>query len=202
MEIEMAVSRKYEASEDTDREMALLIAAGDTDAWSVFFDRYSAWTYRFAYRHLNNNHADAEDLCSDIMITAAKSIDKYNPGKGSIDAWLFGLARNRLSRFCRKRKIALPLIPDVIDQSSEPETADFTVAEGIFLKDAVNRAISCLPERQAQVLIEKYLEGYSTDELAERMGSTNKAVESLLSRARSAFRAAFEKLTAESSGGK
>jgi len=187
---------------DLDQEMARQIVAGDTDAWSRFFDRYSPWVYRFATRHLDGNRADAEDLCSDVMLTAAKSIGKFNPRLGDLDAWVYGLARHRLSRFCRGRRAELPLIPDIADNSSDSETLLFTgLAESLQTKDVVNRALASIPERQASALVAKYVEGYTTDELARRTQSSAKAVESLLSRARAAFRSAFNSLPGSSIGG-
>jgi RNA polymerase sigma-70 factor (ECF subfamily) len=69
-------------------------------------------------------------------------------------------------------------------------------------RDLVNRALAGLPQRQAAALIGKYVSGYSVEELANHMRSTPKAVESLLSRARAAFRAAFQALHDSGSGGK
>lgn len=184
-----------------DEALARAIAAGDTDAWDRFFDRYSPWVYRFAYAHLNGNHADAEDLCSDVMLTAAKSIGKFDPQRGELDLWLRGVARHRLARFCRSRRIELPLIPDLVDQSSDSETVSPDLAEQVQMRDAVNRALACLPERQASALVAKYVEGYSTDELARQHQSSPKAIESLLVRARAAFRSAFNRLQDGSPGG-
>lgn len=206
MEVEVALDRKrvaggYADATTTDRALAHNIAAGDTDAWNRFFDRYSSWTYRFAYRHLNGNSADAEDLCSDILLTAAKSVKSFDPGRGDLDAWMCGLARHRLARFCRGRRIELPLIRDLVDQSSDSETTASSLADMVCTKDVVNRALACLPERQAAALIGKYVEGYTTDELARQTLSSPKAIESLLVRARSAFRSAFTRLLDDSPGG-
>ena len=178
-----------------------MIAEGDTDAWDRFFDQYSPWVYRFAYTHLNGNHADAEDLCSDIMLTAAKSIGKFDAGRGELDLWVRGVARHRLARFCRSRRIELPLIPDLVDQSSDSETTSAGLADQAQVRDVVDRALACLPERQATALIAKYVEGYTTDELAQQAQSSPKAIESLLVRARTAFRSAFNRLLDGSPGG-
>lgn len=186
---------------NNDQALARAIAGGDTNAWDRFFDRYSPWAYRFAYRHLNGNHADAQDLCSDIMMTAAKSIGKFDPKRGSLDMWLHGLARHRLSRFCRSRRIELPLITDVVDQSSCSETSYASPADEVQAKYVVNRALASLPERQATALVAKYVEGYTTDELARQIESSPKAVESLLVRARAAFRSAFISLLDDTKGG-
>jgi RNA polymerase sigma-70 factor (ECF subfamily) len=187
---------------DADELLACRIADGDTDAWDRFFHRYSSWAWRFSYRHLNGNRADAEDLCSDIILTAARGIGKFDPRRGDLDAWVYGLARNRLSRFCRSRHVELPLVPDIVDLSSDSESSSTGMLEKIQQRDVVNRALSCLPERQANVLIGKYVEGYTTEELARRIESSPKAVESLLVRARAAFRTAFNRLADVGHGGK
>lgn len=132
-------------SEDADGILARNMSKGDAHAWDSFFDRYSQWTYRFAYHHLNRNHADAEDLCSDIMMTAAGSIRKYDATRGRLDVWLLGLARHRLARFCRRHRMECPLIPEVVD-SEDSEQLD-KLMEDTATRDAVNRALYSLPER-------------------------------------------------------
>ncbi len=178
------------------------IAAGDVAAWEEFFARYAPWAYRFAYHHLDGNHADAEDLCSDIMMAAARSIGRYDGKRGTLDVWLLGLARHRLARFCRRRRIEEPLVPDV--GKAEIQAADAVAgraADETLERAVVNRALVSLPERQAAVLIGKYVTGHTVEELAAQMGSTPKAIESLLSRARAAFRSAFSALLQDGSGG-
>ncbi|MBI3948203.1 MAG: sigma-70 family RNA polymerase sigma factor [Armatimonadetes bacterium] len=172
-----------------DDKLARAVARGDTDAWDRFFDRYSAWAYRFAYHHLDRSHADAEDLCADILMTAARSLHRFDARRGTLDLWVLGLARHRLARFCRRRRRDLPLIPEILDaeeSESGPSTDD--LLEAMVTRDAVNRALASLPERQARALVGKYVEGYTVEELARLLGATPKAVESLLSRARAAFR--------------
>jgi RNA polymerase sigma-70 factor (ECF subfamily) len=185
-----------------DTAVARRIAGGDVAAWGAFFDRCAPWAYRFAYHHLAGNHADAEDLCSDIMMAAARSIGRYDGKRGTLDVWLLGLARHRLARFCRRRRVEMPLVPDVAKagvQAANPvpdHAADATLHRAV-----VNRALASLPQRQAAVLIGKYVTGHTVEELAAQMGSTPKAIESLLSRARAAFRCAFSALLKDGSGG-
>ena len=179
---------------DNDWMLTKKIAGGDTCAWSTFFARYSTWVYRFVLSHLNGNQADAEDLCSDIMNTAAKSIGKFDPRRGDLDAWVFGIARHCLARFCRKRRIHLPLIPEIVDTSSVSETVPLDIAEEACVRDLVNRTLASLPQRQASILIAKYVDGYTSEEIARINETSLGAVESLLTRARTAFRSAFNRL--------
>lgn len=172
------------------------ITSGDRDAVHALFDRFSTWTYRFAYHHLGRNAADAEDLCSDILMTAIGSITTFDVTRGSLDAWMLGIARHRLSRFCRRHHLDLPFIPEVVETDLSLDKGSVKELEDrVLMQDAVNRGIACLPERQARALIGKYVEGYSTEELARLLATTPAAVESLLVRARNAFRAAVNALS-------
>lgn len=180
-----------QSSVDPDETLAKNVACGDPDAVRAFFDRFSAWTYRFAYYHLGRHSADAEDLCSDILTTATRSIGTFDVTRGTLDAWVLGVARHRLSRFCRRRRLDLPFAPEVVEVDSSQDTGSINELEDkVLMRDAVNRALASLPQRQAEALTGKYIEGYSTEELARLMGTTPSAVESLLVRARNAFRAA------------
>jgi RNA polymerase sigma-70 factor (ECF subfamily) len=188
------------AAADSDAALARRIAGGDSAAWEAFFDQYSAWAHRFAFRHLGGSRADAEDLCSDILLSAARSIGRFDSRRGTLDVWLLGLARNRLARFCRRRGRQLPLVPAPDARGDEPARWD-PVADAAAERDIVNRALASLPQRQAAVLVGKYISGHTIAEMAQSMGCTPKAVESLLSRARTAFRSAFRALLDDESGG-
>jgi RNA polymerase sigma-70 factor (ECF subfamily) len=177
---------------DCDTALARRISGGDVQAWDEFFNRYSGWAYRFAYGHLNGNHADAEDLCSDILMVAAGSIGKYDATRGSLDVWLLGIARHRFARFCRRRHLELPTVPEAAIGSEQDDRDLESITNDMLTRESVNRALASLPERQSTVLIEKYVEEYSMEEIARIEGTTPKAIESLLSRARRSFRAALE----------
>jgi RNA polymerase sigma-70 factor (ECF subfamily) len=195
---ELAGTAERAGAADADQALARRIAAGDVDAWDRFFERYAVWAYRFAYRHLGGNHADAQDLCSEIMMTAARSIRQFDASRGTLDSWLLGVARHRLARFCRSRRLELPLVPDLAAANPVPNLPD---TDSAHTRDLVNRALASLPQRQAAVLVGKYMAGYTTEELARHSEITPKAVESLLSRARAAFRSVFSALLESSAGG-
>jgi len=202
IDLSASAGMESSAASDADQALANAIASGDSQAWERFFDLYADWAYRFSYSHLHGNRADAEDLCSDIMMAAACSIKRFDHRRGTLDQWLLGLARRRLARFCRERRLAPPLVPELA--ASNPRTRD--IVENVstdesLLRDLVGRALGSLPARQAAVLIGKYVSGYTVDELAREARSSSKAVESLLSRARAGFRAAFRRLAQSGSGG-
>ena len=187
------------ARDDPEQAQARLIVAGDVPAWERFFEVYAPWAYRFSHQHLAGNRAEAEDLCSEIMMAAARSIKGFDCRRGTLDLWMLGLARHCLAHFCRRRRQELPLVPE-ISESQESALSQATTDQSL-LRETVNRALASLPARQASVLVGKYVSGYSVEELAQRTGSTSKAVESLLSRARAAFCSAYTQLAKASLGG-
>src|SRR5690606_6397461 len=63
--------------------------------------------YRYLYSKVNN-HADAEDLTSQVFLAALESLHRYVRGTG-FRAWLFGIARRKAADFYRKRKAMAPL---------------------------------------------------------------------------------------------
>ncbi len=180
-----------EGEVDPDQDLARRIVAGDAGSWQTFFDRFSPWTYRFAYHHLGGDRADAEDLTSDILLVAVRSLSRFDARRGTLDVWLLGLARHRLARFCRKHRREAPRWADV--ERGDEELAPFV--DEALTRTVVNQALASLPERQAAALIGKYVLGHSVEEMAASTHSTPKAVESLLSRARAAFRSAFVSLS-------
>jgi RNA polymerase sigma-70 factor, ECF subfamily len=184
--------------ENAEQALAFAVARGDLRAWETFFAQYAPWAYRFAYRHVDCNRADAEDLCSEIMTAAARSLHRFDARRGNLDLWLLGLARHRLAHFLRRRRPEQPVPLDSLaeEASSEPSST----AEALH-RDLVNRALASLSPRQSSLLVGKYVSGYTMEELARATQSSVKAVESLLSRARAAFRTAFEGLAEDGSGG-
>ncbi len=194
-----AASEEYRASQRDD-DLARRIAHGDTDAWEQFFARFSDWAYRFAYHHLDRSRADAEDLCSDIMRIAARSLRTFDSRRGALETWMLALARRRLARYCRRRRREAPLVPEA--RGNSPQDQPISAAtDAALTRVVVNRALASLPARQAAALIAKYVTGQSVEELARLTDTTPKAVESLLSRARVAFREAFLALVSEREGG-
>jgi RNA polymerase sigma-70 factor (ECF subfamily) len=186
----MLTKDETKGASDSDAAVARAVAGGDADAWDRFFDRFLNWAYRFSYYHLGMNKADAEDLCSDILDTAARNIGKYDATRGSLDVWMLGLARHRLALFCRRRRREVPWMPGIIESESSDEGAGFE--NRVLTRDQVHCILAGLPERQSTALIGKYLEGYSVEELARILDTTPKAVEMLLRRGRDAFRKALE----------
>ena len=171
-------------------ESALRDAAirGDADAWRTLYESAASEVSRYVRWRCGGRRDWADDAAQDAWLTAAKSLSRFDPSKGAFAGWVCGLAANGLRNRIRGWKRSLGRNePLPIDVTASPESEpDRETAL------RVTETLACLPERCERVLRAKYLDELSVNEIAERWGETPKAVESLLTRARQAFREAFK----------
>jgi RNA polymerase sigma-70 factor (ECF subfamily) len=174
------------ASERVWREQGLRAAvlAGDEAAWRAWYDESYPGLYRYVLWRCGSLRDDAEEVVQEAWLTAVRRVRSFNPAAGSFAAWLRGIAANLLRNHFRRRRRrqAETLGNDVADGRPAEELDQQRRAESIA------RALAALPGRYEEVLRAKYLDGQSVADVAAAWGETAKAVESLLSRARQAFR--------------
>ncbi len=168
------------AGERTLRAAAL---GGDADAWAALFRSAHATVFRYALWRCGRRDL-AEDVTAEAWLLAAKKLRAFDPNRGPFAGWVCGLAanaaRNAVRRQLRERKRAAVAVPSETPNGPDPETVAVALAE--------------LPADYEAVLRAKYFDGQSVAEIATTTGRTPKAVESLLTRAREAFRTAFNRL--------
>jgi RNA polymerase sigma-70 factor (ECF subfamily) len=158
--------------------------AGDESAWRALYDDAFAGLYAYVLWRCGGLRDHADDAAQETWLTAVRRLSAFDPGQGGFVSWLRGVAANLLRNRFRRRRPERPLR----DAAARP-AADAAAARE--RAEQVARALAELPERYEAALRAKYLDGQSVLEMAEAGGETPKAVESLLTRARQAFREAF-----------
>ncbi len=175
---------------DDDDRLIRAMAAGGRDAWSVMYDRHVADVFGFLHHLVGGNRAIAEELNQDVWLTAVQGFDRFDPRKGRFRDWLFGIARHRVSRHYRGRSPCL-LLDDGTDPSGEADSGalpPLELLEKIERAQILRAALLRLDAKYRDVLVKKYLDGRSVPEIADGTGRSAKAVESMLTRARSRLR--------------
>lgn len=181
----------------TDRALVRRLVSGDEDAFAEFFDDYFPRLFRFAVRRLGDDDA-AEEVVQATLVQAVRKLDTWR-GEAALFTWLCTICRREAAAYAERtsRRLHVPLEdadPDVraaLDSlSSALDAPDVALVRGDVAK-IVQLVLDGLPPRYSRVLEWKYLEDLSMQQIAERMQTTPKAVESLLSRARDAFRDGF-----------
>jgi RNA polymerase sigma-70 factor (ECF subfamily) len=126
-----------------------------------------------------------------VQSTVCKVIEKLDSyrGEAPLFTWLCACCRNEIAGHFRRagrRPKEVELDEDI--EHDQPDASDTT--------ELVHAALDRLPPTYARAMEWRYLDGLDVAEVAQRLTLTYKAAESLLSRARGAFREAYEQLTA------
>lgn len=170
--------------------------AGDEEAYEVFSRHYIPAVYRFAIARLDGNTQLAKDI---VQATLCKTVAKLATfrNEGPLLGWLCACCRNEIAMHFRGAPREVGLDVEGIDASSFPAPS-YDSPDALLLSaetsEQVHLALDLIPERYAQVLGWKYVDGASVREISERIEMGEKATESLMTRARAAFRAAWLRL--------
>jgi|SRR5688572_5960573 RNA polymerase sigma-70 factor (ECF subfamily) len=192
-----------------DQELVDRLLRADAQAFDEFFNEYYPKLYRFVKRRAPNDASAAEDIAQGTLCRALESLRGYR-GEAALFTWLCTLCRREMSQRWRGREGAVgamlaeddPEVRAALESLVANEGADPLVAtDRAQLRDAIRVALDYLPAPYGDVLEWKYLRDMSIGEIARRLGRSPKAAESLLTRARGAFREAFALLTNERSTG-
>lgn len=189
-----------------DIKLAERLLKGDQASFDVFFNTYYPRLYRFALTRLDND-ADLADETAQIVLCQALSKMATYRGEAALFTWLCTFCRYEISKQRKARARAQgdrPLVEDdpairsALDSllSSSASDPDVEVYKG-ELQRLVTVTLDQLPSLYADALESKYVHECSVREIAARIGKTEKATESVLTRAREAFRECFNTLVAE-----
>ena len=168
----------------TEADLLTRAAAGNPVAVRALLDGYGDALYGFLYARVGGHAPVAEDLLQETFLEAVRSASTFR-GESSLKTWLCAIARRRLSRHYeaeRKAAVARAGLALVPDHGGGDRHADFE------RRDQITRALGVLPPVHRQVLVMKYLDDRSVEEIAEELGRSRVQVQSLLQRARAGLR--------------
>jgi RNA polymerase sigma-70 factor (ECF subfamily) len=178
------------------------MCAGDEAAFDEFSDHYIPALYRFAASRLGTERELARDIVSTTVCKVIEKLGSYR-GDAPFFTWLCACCRNEIAGHYRKvegrKSVAIELAYEIplaagstlASRAPEPDRV-LLDAESVNL---VHRTLDLLSPRHAAALQWKYLDSLSVHEIAQRLALGLKATESVLARARDAFREAYTQLT-------
>jgi RNA polymerase sigma-70 factor (ECF subfamily) len=183
-----------------DRELIRRMLAGDERAFEAFFNTYFPRVYRFALPRLNG---DADATREVVQVSLGKAIRKLGSFRGNsgLFTWVCQICRNeivdRIRSERRMRHVVLiddqPELRAAVESIEAPEEFDLARSYG---RDEAARLVRVvldrLPDSYGDALEWKYIEGESVEAIGERLGIGTTAAQSLLARARRAFREGLE----------
>jgi RNA polymerase sigma-70 factor (ECF subfamily) len=172
--------------QDEDRVLAIRASGGDVTAFGLLYDRHVDAIFRYVYYRVRDD-AEAEDLTSDVFMRALKAMPRYEPRQAFL-AWLYRIARNAIIDRARRggRQVSFEdaIEHPTADQVVEPDTELLSRSDG----DMLRRALGQLTPLQQEVIVLRFLEGYSTQEIAKIVGKREGTIRGIQFRAIGALR--------------
>lgn len=190
---------------NTEREIAKGLQQGDRRAWLQLYEAYAESVWKNVARLMGFDCPAVADVVQETFLAAARSAKNFDPRRGSLWMWLWGIARRQIALYYRKQDPKsllaqakswwVSLDGQKVDWINANSDTPPEVLEARELAGLVRFALSQLPDEYQTLLLAKYVDGQSVKEMANNMECSSVAVTSKLARARKAFRAAFRKLT-------
>lgn len=182
----------------SDDELLRLMLAGDEGAFVTLYRRRQAGIYRFALQ-MSGSEAIAEDVVQEVFMVLMNEAGNYDPAKGSLSAYLYGVARNHVLRFLSRDR-SFVSIGDSYEEEGEA-THEHLIAEDDPLADltrnemieSVRQAVMALPAHYREVVVLCDLHEMSYAEAAQVLSCAVGTIRSRLHRARTLL---IEKLRA------
>lgn len=196
------VSREVDPDLSDDQQLLRRMLAGDEQAFEAFFNAYFARLYRFALPRLNGDVEAAKEVVQSTLGKAMRRLVDFR-GDSGLFTWICQICRHEVVDHIRMRRRSrhVVLIDDqpelrmAIESIEAPEEYDLVKSYGRAETGRLVRAVlDRLPSAYGNALEWKYIEGQSVEVIGERLGIGTTAAQSLLARARPAFREALERV--------
>jgi len=159
---------------------------GCAESFAALYDRRQAGVYRFALR-MTGSEAFAEDVTQDVFLALTREGCQFDPGRGSVRSYLYGMARHRVLRRLERERAHVPFEGDEgvtlgeLPRGTDDPFADLAREETVSL---VRQAVLSLPTHFREVIVLCHLQEMNYAEAAEVVSCPVGTVRSRLARAR------------------
>lgn len=186
-----------------ERQLVRRMLDGEERAFNAFFESYFARVYRFALPRLNGDVEATREVVQSTLSKAMRKLPDYR-GESALFTWICQICRHeaidhlRANRRYSENVVLIddqPELRSALDAIEAPE--EYDLLKGLGRSEVgrlVRSVLDRLPSRYGDALEWKYVEGLSVEEIAGRLGVGHIAAQSLLARARVAFREALEQV--------
>lgn len=168
---------------DPDAELVERIARGDRAAFGELYDRYLPLVLRWSLRETGNREI-AADLAAETFAAALIASPRYRAGKGSVGAWLLGIARNKLRESLRHRRVEDSARRRVGLDRTELTDSDLERIDELVSLEGVGvvELLDTLPAVLREAVAQRVLEERSYEEIASELRCSESVVRQRVSR--------------------
>jgi RNA polymerase sigma-70 factor, ECF subfamily len=186
---------------NAERQLVSGMLAGEERAFSAFFADYFPRIYRFALPRLGGDPDACKEVVQATLVKAMRSLASWR-AEAALFTWICQICRREIADHLRSLKrhagrVVLiedsPQMREVFESIAAPASqGPMQVHSAAEMRRLIQSVLDQLPARYADVLEWKYVDGDSVEQIGERLGIGHTAAQSMLARARTAFRDALE----------
>lgn len=180
------------------RDVVEACQSGDEDAFRVLFESHKDRVYSIALRYAGDSAA-AMDIAQETFLKLLSSIQQFR-GDSSFESWLYRLVVNSCLDYHRRRRRFLPMVDEALDMFRAPRESALHDLLREEQEERVQQVVAQLPAEQRMVVVLRYTEGLSYEEIADLLGCRRGTVASRLNRAHKALERRLSHLRAARQG--
>jgi RNA polymerase sigma-70 factor (ECF subfamily) len=178
-------------TQQTDEELFRLMKKGNRQAFAELYERREPTLYRYAL-HMTGSTASAEEVAQEVFVQLMAANTRFDETRGSLEGWMYGVARNLVRVLRRKGAGAVPGEP--VEQVFEHNILGSLIDSETVA--ALHAAIRELPDGYREAVVLCDLEERNYDEAARLTGCPVGTIRSRLHRARGLLAAKLKRLNA------
>lgn len=164
----------------------VLAQEGNVDALGELYDQHHESVFRYVLARVGDQHL-AEDLTGDVFMKMLAGLNGYRPKQVPFRAWLYRIARNRVTDHYRREGLRTHTALDEADGPSPDDDLESSVETSLTV-ERVQHAVADLDDTQREVVVLRFLIGLSLREVAAALEKSVGAVKSLQHRGLTALR--------------
>jgi RNA polymerase sigma-70 factor, ECF subfamily len=166
--------------EQTDHELIEECRRGQPDAYRALFEKYKDTVYSVALR-FSGDVAVAQDIAQDTFLKLFSAIETFR-GDSNFESWLYRLVVNCCFDQKRKARRWAPLLDELLSVVRAPDISALDEILRSEMSDQVRAVVDSLRPEQRMVIVLRYTQGLSYDEIAEILGCSPGTIGSRLNR--------------------
>ena len=165
--------------------------SGDMSAFEALFQHYRGLVFKTAYL-MSGNKEEAEDILQEVFVSVWKSRHTFDPTKGKLTTWLYRITINQSSKHRKKQPVLISLDEARSDGFHLPEIESSELPEealiGKWEYERLMKAMNSLDSKHRPVLVLRYFDDLSYDEIAQVLGIPLGTVKSRINQALKSLR--------------
>jgi RNA polymerase sigma-70 factor (ECF subfamily) len=167
--------------QDTEKQLIEGCRRGDPEAFRALFEKYKDLVYSVALRY-SGDPAVAQDIAQDTFLKLFSALGSFR-GDSNFEAWLYRMVVNSCFDQKRKTRRLTPLLDGILDALRTPDVSVLDEVLRSEMSTYVRSVVDGLPANQKMVVVLRYTQGLSYEEIAGILGCSTGTIASRLNRA-------------------